>query len=168
MPGKFGPSTYIEGQEEKGASSQSVSRFGSSSLIEQPPETDKGTTFIPSLVPGSLSEIRKETGEPIKDEFREAVVKSIPNIPKSGVQFVKDIVTPLLHPVKTAKAIGNLAVGIAEKAIPGEQEKEKFANEFGDFLKDRYGSTESILETIEKDPVGVLAGFQDALVPENG
>jgi hypothetical protein len=85
--------------------------------------------------------------------------ETVSNIPESGAQFVKDIVTPFIHPVETAKAVGNLAAGIGQKLIPGKQEKEVYAEKAMQFIKDRYGSLENIGDTIKTDPVGFLADF---------
>lgn len=81
----------------------------------------------------------------------------VKNIPSSGVQFGKDMATPFLHPIDTAQSVYNLALGVASKAIPGEQESEVYADQVGQFIKDRYGSWDAFKKTAEDDPVGVLA-----------
>ena len=40
----------------------------------------------------------------------------VSNIPSSGKQFATDIVQPFIHPVETARAVGNLAMGGIDKA----------------------------------------------------
>lgn len=92
----------------------------------------------------------------------------VSNIPESAAQFGSDIVAPFLSPVQTAKSVGNLALGAAQKLIPGEQEEEKYADAFGQFLSDRYGSIENFQQTVMKDPVGVLADAASVLTGLGG
>lgn len=79
------------------------------------------------------------------------------NVPSSAVQFGKDVATPFMNPIDTAQSVYNLALGVASKAIPGEQDSEAYADQMGQFIKDRYGSWDAFKDTAEKDPVGVLA-----------
>jgi hypothetical protein len=39
------------------------------------------------------------------------------NVPGSALQFAKDVVHPIIHPIDTAKALGNLGVGAVEKSL---------------------------------------------------
>jgi len=78
------------------------------------------------------------------------------NIPESGVQVGKDIYQAIRHPKETVSALANTLAGVALKAVPGEQEKEKYADAMWEFAKDRYGSEENIKNTIESDPVGFI------------
>ena len=69
--------------------------------------------------------------------------KAIQNIPSSAAQAGKDLVQPFMHPIDTAQAVGNLALGGIQKLIPdniaiinqviGEQDSEKHADAFGKF-----------------------------------
>ena len=83
--------------------------------------------------------------------------QGIKNIPQSGSQFAKDLLTPLLHPVQTVKAVGTLALGAAEKLIPGEQSHEQAVSQLTKVFKDRYGSVENLKTTIAKDPIGAIS-----------
>tara|TARA_R110002096_G_scaffold393724_1_gene588788 strand:- start:1007 stop:2665 length:1659 start_codon:yes stop_codon:yes gene_type:complete len=93
--------------------------------------------------------------------------KAIQNIPSSAAQAGKDLVQPFMHPIDTAQAVGNLALGGIQKLIPdniaiinqviGEQDSEKHADAFGKFFAGRYGSIEGFKNTVATDPVGVLA-----------
>lgn len=89
------------------------------------------------------------------DDF--SFAEMVKNIPSSGLQFGKDIVTPVMHPVDTAKSVYNLLQGVVQKAIPGDQDEEVYADQVGQFIKDRYGSWDNLKQTIESDPVGFLA-----------
>lgn len=86
----------------------------------------------------------------------DAFGSAVKNIPSSAGQFAKDIAQPFIHPIDTVKAVGGVALGAAEKLIPGEQEGEQNFDAVIDFMKDRYGSIDNFKKTIAKDPVGVL------------
>lgn len=79
------------------------------------------------------------------------------NILPSAGRAVKAIGSAVLNPIDTAKALGSVAVGAAEKLIPGEQESEKSFDAVTQFFGDRYGSLEDLKQTAINDPVG-LAG----------
>lgn len=86
--------------------------------------------------------------------------RMVQNIPSSAWQLAKDVTYPFIHPVETAKGLGNLAEGAVDLANPniiGGEDKSDYARAVGQFLKDRYGSTEAILSTLENDPVGLLS-----------
>lgn len=78
------------------------------------------------------------------------------NLVPSYAQAMKDAAHPVMHPVQTAKGLFNIGVGAAQKLIPGEQDKEKYADAVGQFFADRYGGIENLKQTIASDPVGFL------------
>ena len=83
--------------------------------------------------------------------------QAIQNLPGSTLQLGKDIVTPLLQPITTAKSVYALGKGIVQLAIPGEQKDEKTARAVGQYFANRYGGLENIKQTFAKDPAGFLA-----------
>jgi len=83
--------------------------------------------------------------------------QAIQNLPGSTLQLGKDIVTPLLQPITTAKSVYALGKGIIQLAIPGEQKDEKTARAVGQYFANRYGGLENIKQTFAKDPAGFLA-----------
>lgn len=83
--------------------------------------------------------------------------RALGNIPRSAGQFFGGIAGALAHPVRTVKAVGSLAAGAVEKAIPGRQAEEATFDSLVDFYKNRYGSFDKFLSSVEEDPVGVLA-----------
>jgi hypothetical protein len=89
--------------------------------------------------------------------------QAISNFPASAAQFGEDIITPITQPVETAKAVGNLLLGIAQKAIPGTQSSEATADAVGQFFMDRYGGMEEIKQTMANDPVGFMADLSAVL-----
>ena len=86
-----------------------------------------------------------------------SVVETLKNIPRSGVEFVGGIAKAVTSPVETAKALGSVALGAAEKLVPGRQEAEKSFDALATLFKQRYGSVESLKKTVQEDPVGFLA-----------
>lgn len=111
----------------------------------------------------------------------QVATSAVQNIPGSAVEFAKNTAQPFIHPIDTATSIGNLDVGIAQKAdkagllesVPFVgaarsvmrmmgisdigSDKEKYADTLAKFFKDRYGSIAALKKTISTDPVGVLA-----------
>lgn len=88
--------------------------------------------------------------------------KALQNIPSSAAQAGKDLIQPFVDPVGTAKALGNLALGGIQKAIPDSltfipQGSEKYVDALGSFVSDRYVGMDNFKNTIATDPVGVLA-----------
>lgn len=95
----------------------------------------------------------KSVPPPKEFSFREMVG----NIPSSGMQFMKDMVYPIMNPVDTAKSLYNIGAGGVQKLIPGEQEQEKYFNQAAQMYSDRYGDWEKFKQTAMQDPVGVLS-----------
>jgi hypothetical protein len=106
-----------------------------------------------------LGEMRKRGLAPGYDFEALEMVK---NIPGSAVDFAADMYNAVRHPIETAKAVGNVGLGVMQKAIPGEQPQEIYADQAWDFIKSRYGSGDGFQRALEQDPVGVLADFASA------
>lgn len=98
-------------------------------------------------------------GEP----FDFSAKQMITNIPDSALKFGKDMVEPLIHPVRTATAIKNIAQGIVAKAMPGHQEQEVYADALGKYFVDRYGSVDNFSRSLQNDPIGVLGDVSSVL-----
>lgn len=92
----------------------------------------------------------------------------VSNVPKSMMNLAVSFAQPFIHPIDTAQAVGNLALGVAEKAVPGEQDAEIYADQAGKFIMDRYGSLDNFKETVMQDPVGVLADASSVLMAGGG
>lgn len=86
-----------------------------------------------------------------------SVGRTIGNIPKSAGSLIGGVVDAAVHPIRTAKAIGSVAAGGVEKLIPGKQAEEASFDQLVGHYKERYGSVDQFLKTLEDDPVGVLA-----------
>ena len=96
-------------------------------------------------------------------ESAEYAGETISNIPGSAYRVGEDIYTAVRHPIETAKGVGKLALGGIQKLVPGEQGFEYIAEDFGEMVKERYGSVENIAESFKKDPVGVAGDFATLL-----
>lgn len=102
----------------------------------------------------------------------------VSNIPRSTVNLVQDVVTPIIHPVQTATAIGKLVSGAIQsnpgmhsafstliepiEAISGQDmtldpNSMKVSDSVMNALGERYGSSDQILNTLEQDPIGMLS-----------
>ena len=86
------------------------------------------------------------------------------NIPSSAYQLGSDISNIVLHPIQTAKGIGQFGLGLAQLAIPGEQGNEDVARSVGQHFVDRYGSLDAAKQAVTTDPVGVLADVSALLL----
>ncbi len=95
----------------------------------------------------------------------EVATSAVQNIPSSGVQLVKDVTMPIRHPIETAKAVGTLAKGAAQKLIPGEQPAEQSVDQVISSMVDRYGGVENIKKTVAEDPVGFLGDVASIFIP---
>jgi len=97
----------------------------------------------------------KEAAQPEGYDF--SFVEMAKNVPRSAIAFGSDIASAVTHPKETAKALGNLLLGIGQKLVPGEQPEEVYADAAWRFIADRYGSIDAFKKTLEQDPVGTLA-----------
>lgn len=97
------------------------------------------------------------------DPNRSATSQAFTNIPSSSVQLVNDIITPLLHPIQTAKDIYSLGSSVVNLIRPDEQGNEDIARAVGEFFKERYGGLDNIKKTFATDPMGMLADLSIVL-----
>lgn len=122
--------------------------------------------FVIQETDGVVTGGRDLLGDRGKDDtlsFSEVVGGAISNTPRSAKRFIKDLVSPFLSPVQTAKAVGSLGKGVAQKFIPGEQEDEKIVDALGQMLKERYGGVENLKRTLAEDPVGAVGDIATIL-----
>ena len=133
--------------------------------------SEAGLSSIPGVGQGGTQppEGLTPTGEPDdKTTWMNAFTEGFSNIPSSAKKLVKDMIAPLLHPMETAKQIGETLAGGVAKLIPGEQMAEDKFDAVVDFMKERYGSSEKLKETISKDPVGVASDVSTVLMAGGG
>lgn len=118
--------------------------------------------FPDSMTP---EEINREAEKLYADANPERDVKAegrsvsgfLSNVVRSGGEQIGSLASAVTSPVETAKGVGRLALGTAQKLIPGRQSHEDAADAVGRFYKDRYGSLEGVGRTLYEDPVGALA-----------
>lgn len=102
-------------------------------------------------------------------EFSPAAM--VRNIPGSAVNFVKDMTYPIRHPINTFEGMRAAASGAAQKLAAGDSPNPQYANPanvraaegVGEAIQQRYGGWDNILNTLEKDPVGLLSDI--AMLP---
>ncbi len=105
--------------------------------------------------------------------------QALQNAPASAVQFGRDIVQPIIHPIDTISNIGDVGHGLAQKLGlsfgPDNPEDTAKADAVGQFFKNRYGSVEGFKHALANDPVGVagdlsmlLTGGETALARAPG
>lgn len=97
--------------------------------------------------------------------LKSVLSQAVSNTPKSAERFVKDLISPFLSPVETAKALSGLAQGLGQKLIPGTQENEQIVDSLVDAFKERYGGIENIKRTLAEDPVGFVADISSVFIP---
>lgn len=122
-------------------------------------------------IPGDIGAMMPEAYQDPNSGVGASLVKAAKAAPHSAMEFAKNTVTPILHPVDTMTGIKNLGLGVLEKSglVPGS-EHEKYADEVGHFFASRYGGLENAKRTFEQDPVGMagdlsmlLSGGETAL-----
>lgn len=121
------------------------------------PDEELGTKML-AKYPEYENMVSKNASRP-KSSWKELPANFLP----SAGKFVGDIYQSVSHPIDTAKGLGNIALGAAEKLIPGEQGKEQYADAVGQFFKNRYGGLDKLKETIITDPVGFASDLGTVL-----
>ena len=109
--------------------------------------------------------LKAKSPETLGDVAGQAVSNLIPSFGK----LVGGVAQTVMHPIDTAENLGKAVVGTGE-AITGKiasmvnpeltappSEREKMANQIGDYYKSRYGSIEGLKNAIATDPAGVMA-----------
>jgi len=82
----------------------------------------------------------------------------ISNMGPSLRKNIGDFVSAVTNPIDTVTAMGKTAGGYMGKAgIPMLENYTPYADAMNDFFRQRYGSTDAFLNTVETDPVGALA-----------
>ena len=133
----------IEAARRAGYTDQEIAGYMAKS--KQPPSPTSEEISAPPEPQGTLESVI-EYGKDVAS-----------NVPGSALQFGKDMLTPILHPIQTAKSFYDLGKGLVQLAIPGEQGSEAKARAVGQFFVERYGGLDKLKETFRTDPVGALS-----------
>lgn len=102
-----------------------------------------------------LEQIFLEVSKPA--EKSTMLTNPVETLKRSGGEFLSGIGQAVTHPITTAKGVGKIIGGVAQMAIPGEQDLEPYAEAVGKIYADRYGSIEKAKQTAITDPVGFLS-----------
>lgn len=102
--------------------------------------------------------------------------EAVKNIIPSGASAAESMVQPFIHPIDTAKNIGRLGMGVAQKTgVVSGTSYIPYANALEQLIEQRYGSVGNFKRTFAKDPVGVamdasmfLTGGETALARAPG
>lgn len=88
---------------------------------------------------------------------------ALKNAPASAWRLAQNMGEAIMHPMDTARAVGDVVVGLKRKGqrmfdpdLPVEPQ-EQAVDALAQYAKDRYGSGSGIKNTLAYDPVGVLA-----------
>ena len=92
----------------------------------------------------------------------------VTNMPRSLGNLVSGMGQAIRHPGDTMANMAGVALGVAEKVIPGRQEHEGFADALGELYTQRYGSVEKAYETFHQDPAGFLSDVAGVLTLGGG
>lgn len=94
--------------------------------------------------------------EPPSETDDYSVSGFLSNAATSGANFVEGIANTVAHPIETAKGLGRIGLGVAEKFVPGDAPgpHEQYANAAGNYFGERLKHP---LDTLYNDPVGAAA-----------
>lgn len=84
----------------------------------------------------------------------EVITGAVTNAIPSTVNLARNLVQPILHPIDTAKGVGNLVASAAGKLGIGDHGPEE-ADAVGRYFADRYGGVENVRRTLATDPAGL-------------
>lgn len=136
-----------------------------SSVITAPDGTKYKVTHPEGASQAEIIKVAQQQISERKDREEFSPTEMVKNVPGSAVQLVTDMTYPLRHPIKTFQGMQNLASGVAQKIAAGDNRDAVYSNQQGvntadavtGAMKDRYGGWDNILNTLEKDPVGLLS-----------
>lgn len=144
-------------------------------LTPEPPGTVSGG-FPPSTAqppPAGFPSVSRgqefgEIREPPPLGLGETATQAFLNIPSSGFEFARNLISPILQPKETIQTLGMLTKGLVNTLIPGEDPSEEIVNDVVQFYKGRFGDIESIKRTLAEDPIGFLADTSTFLKATGG
>ena len=90
-------------------------------------------------------------------KFQFSGKEALKNLPGSIVEEGKNVIGAITQPIQTLKGIGNLALGVAEKATSGVQSHEKYADALSDYYANKYGSKDAFLQELQNNPASILS-----------
>jgi len=111
--------------------------------------TDMAQPFIHPVDTGkAVGNLALGASEKIENTFLDYLPDSVKDLGNKASQSLRDIGIPVRENPYTSGKTG---------------EHEKYVNQVGNFIKDRYGTTDRFKQTVMDDPVGALADFATVL-----
>jgi len=125
----------------------------------------------PPISSQDISDILKNTSQEGMD-WSDVPIQAITNVPKSAIEFGKNIYEAVRHPLRTASGVMDLAAGTLHNITPSHvaewidkadwnpdasERAVQTANAVGHLYKNRYGTSEGFKEALATDPVGVAS-----------
>jgi len=125
----------------------------------------------PPISSQDISDILKNTTQEGMD-WSDVPIQAITNVPKSALEFGKNIYEAVRHPLRTASGVMDLAAGTLHNITPSHiaewidkadynpdatERAVQTANAVGHLYKHRYGTSEGFKEALATDPVGVAS-----------
>ncbi len=101
-------------------------------------------------------------------------------LPNSAIDAAKNIGNAVMHPIQTAKGVGNVVAGTVEKfspvsmalkatgVIPKELPQEKYFNDVANQANQSFGTPTRALNTLYNDPIGTAMNVAMIAEPFNG
>lgn len=126
------------------------------------PVENKTNTFGDEPI---MSQGDKPTSQSLNDlSWADVPGAALSNLGSSALNTAKAVVTPVLHPLDTIAAIGNVIGGESGKLIPSIATKPgtQAADAFNNYIGGRYGSLEGFKNAVATDPVGVATDISAA------
>lgn len=126
----------------------------------------------PPVSAKDLSDIISSTEPASSRDWSDVPIQAITNVPKSAIEFGKNIYEAVRHPIRTAGGVMDLAAGTLHNITPNHiaewidkadwnpdatERAVQTANAVGHLYKHRYGTSEGFKEALATDPVGVAS-----------
>jgi hypothetical protein len=156
----------ITAAKARGADAQAILK----AVMDQNP--DKQELFQTALQRGATAEQildkiiqdNHASGSSVgSDTFSPTVGGFAGNVAKSGFGAVKNLLTAVLHPVKTIEGAAKILGGATASTFTLGQKSTPEFDSFITFLKGRYGSVDALKKTAYEDPVGFLIDLSTIL-----
>lgn len=132
---------------------------------------EKTEAPTPAPTPAAQSDVFRIQEGPVDLSLTDVAKQAAINFPSSAVGVAQSMIEPILHPIQTAEAIGQIGKGAYSKASgafgatqdPAKKEADEAAfNAMRDYFSERYGSWAGFKQALAKDPAAV---FADLSVP---
>lgn len=98
-------------------------------------------------------DVPPETLAQLNAPFEFSALETLKNVPGDAKRVGGQMLDAAMSPIQTLNAVKNFTIGVAQKAWPGEQDYEKYADVVWQSLVDSYGSPEKALRSLQERPV---------------